>query len=160
MLQDEHALWKPRLEMLEEVVAHQPQLLIEDSEQCHTVTRFSTERVGYVRPYITIPATTRVYECWRELDGKVEALSGYLSDTCTPPISWDSLGSTIQERLTRLAPKAKQYLEADDGFSPRFIFQAWIWRILDEKLFSNKEGPWAGEHWAAYSQLRSLGARK
>jgi hypothetical protein len=57
--------------MLEEVVAHQPQLLIEDPEQCHTVTRFSTERVGYVRPYITIPATTRVYECWRELDGKV-----------------------------------------------------------------------------------------
>jgi hypothetical protein len=40
------------------------------------------------------------------------------------------------------------------------LVQAWIWRTLVETLFDKEQPLWNGEHWAAYSQLQRLGARK
>lgn len=101
--------------------------------------------------------TGRVVDIWKYLMDDIDYLSVYFFPD---QISWESLTPAIQEKLVAWAPKSRQYLESAPRRRSHVIFEAWIWHILYENIFSKAEGPWLGEHWEAYSMLRRLGARK
>lgn len=144
---------KQQIAVVVGAVSQQPELLVTD-HVCEYRRKMS--RVA-ARPVESAPpnsAAGRVTASWLALKGEVS----HLAESYFPhPLCWGSLSPTLQEKLLRLTPKVKQYLEHD--YMGTFIFQAWIWHALDEKVFSKGNGPWVGEHWAAYSQLQSLAGR-
>ncbi|KAK4035250.1 hypothetical protein C8A01DRAFT_38272 [Parachaetomium inaequale] len=74
-----------------------------------------------------------------------------------PRVPWSSLGPDTGDKLLLWTPKAKQFLDSDDE-TARVVFEAWIWHVLDDHVFSNTKGPWVGEVWNAYAKLERLGA--
>lgn len=66
---------------------------------------------------------------YKQLDDDIRHLTKFFEST-----SWTNLTPAEQETLRSWTPKAKQYIESTAG--KRLIFHAWIWHILDEKIFS------------------------
>lgn len=50
------------------------------------------------------------------------------------PTPWDKLKPDDQAKLNRWTPDARLLIESESGYPP--IFQAWIWHILDDGVFS------------------------
>ncbi|GAW21858.1 hypothetical protein ANO14919_113840 [Xylariales sp. No.14919] len=50
------------------------------------------------------------------------------------PTPWDKLKLDDQSKLNRWTPDARLLIESKTGYG--FIFQAWIWHILDDEVFS------------------------
>ncbi|KAI3316701.1 hypothetical protein HD806DRAFT_552086 [Xylariaceae sp. AK1471] len=50
------------------------------------------------------------------------------------PTPWDKLKPDDQSKLNRWTPDARLLIESERGY--QFIFQAWIWHILDDEVFS------------------------
>jgi len=141
--------------LLEGAISEQPELVQMDklSQNRRKMSRFAARPVVHSH---ALGTGCRLLAIWRHLINDIE----YLSEFCFPEqISWETLTPAVQEKLIRWAPKAKQYLESGPQRS-RLIFEAWIWHILDDNIFSTVEGPWLGEHWEAYSMLRRIGARE
>ncbi|KEZ44402.1 hypothetical protein SAPIO_CDS3392 [Scedosporium apiospermum] len=139
--------------LLEGAISEQPELVQMDklSQNRRKMSRFAARPVVHSH---ALGTGCRLLAIWRHLINDIE----YLSEFCFPEqISWETLTPAVQEKLIRWAPKAKQYLESGPQRS-RLIFEAWIWHILDDNIFSTVEGPWLGEHWEAYSMLRRIGA--
>lgn len=67
---------------------------------------------------------------YKELDDEI----GHLTAKFFESTSWTNLTPAEQETLRSWTPKAKQYIESTTG--KKLIFHAWIWHILDEKIFS------------------------
>jgi hypothetical protein len=59
---------------------------------------------------------------------------GGLSKYAFQPTPWDKLKAEDRRKLTSWTPCAKRFIESTRGFP--YIFGAWIWRILDEEVFS------------------------
>jgi hypothetical protein len=95
---------------------------------------------------------------WRDITSKISSLSSNFFTYSGP---WDSLAPELQEKLARLTPEARQFME-DENRGPGGLYEAWIWRALVETLFPDMEpaeGPRVGEnseHWAAYTHLQRL----
>jgi hypothetical protein len=93
---------------------------------------------------------------WEILTCKIRWVSEmYLA----PRVPWSSLGPDTRDKLLLWTPKAQQFLDSDDE-EARVVFEAWIWHVLDDYVFSNTKGPWVGELWNAYAKLERLGACK
>jgi hypothetical protein len=138
---------------LTDALSEQPALMTSDNMSQH---RRKMSRVAF-RPVRSTDAgnpDAGVGDCWREMGDLVGYLAAYNFPQSVP---WDNLPPTVQARLTQFAPKAYRYVE--DDVLARIVFGAWVWRILDEQVFSRDKGPWTGEHWEAYSQLQLLVAR-
>ncbi|RWA04495.1 hypothetical protein EKO27_g10610 [Xylaria grammica] len=65
-----------------------------------------------------------------------DRLCGYISGLAVnlfEPTPWDKLKLDDQSKLNRWTPDARLLIESKTGY--RFIFQAWIWHILDDEVF-------------------------
>ncbi|KAK4154801.1 hypothetical protein C8A00DRAFT_32396 [Chaetomidium leptoderma] len=136
---------------LKEAVSQQPELLTRDvfTDARRKMSRYAAREVEHRHTY---GASLRVYQCWATIRREVE----YVATFYFPErVSWDSIKPATQEKLICLAPKAKLYLESNK-LQARHLFRAWMWQVLDQHLFSKEAGPWLGEHWEAYSQLRRV----
>ncbi|KAK4041241.1 hypothetical protein C8A01DRAFT_34762 [Parachaetomium inaequale] len=99
----------------------------------HKEAVVATTRAALRGPFVGgPPVTSRAKSCWRRIEREIEYVS---SQFFQYPVSWDSVEPAFREKLVRVAPKAQQYVEDADGYSGRFLYQAWIWRILVDTVF-------------------------
>ncbi|GAP83027.2 hypothetical protein SAMD00023353_0400180 [Rosellinia necatrix] len=57
-----------------------------------------------------------------------------IAESWFEPTPWDTLKTSDQVKLNRWASNAKLLIESEPGYP--LIFQAWIWHILDDEVFS------------------------
>lgn len=70
------------------------------------------------------------------------------------PTPWKRLKPDDQTKLKRWTPHAKLLIESESGFS--LIFQAWIWHILDDGVFSADVGTKWEECGEGYEAVKLL----
>ncbi|KAI0414700.1 hypothetical protein F5X98DRAFT_365626 [Xylaria grammica] len=56
-----------------------------------------------------------------------------LADNFFKPTPWDKLKRDDQSKLNRWTPDARLLIESKTGY--KFIFEAWIWHIIDDDVF-------------------------
>ncbi|KAI1157320.1 hypothetical protein F5B18DRAFT_224686 [Nemania serpens] len=67
----------------------------------------------------------------------------FMAEQCFRPTEWDRVNPDDQARLNCWTPNAKLLIESKRGYSP--IFQAWIWHIIDDGVFSaDPKTKWQG----------------
>jgi hypothetical protein len=89
---------------------------------------------------------------WRQLRSDVRA---FVTNCFAPSCSWESLDETTRAKLTALTPKAAMFAESKAFRCARSLFEAWIWRILYDNLFSpDCVDKWLGEEWASFGRIQ------
>lgn len=87
---------------------------------------------------------------WPRLCGAIGALVDVPS-LCDVP--WDSLDEALQEKFLSYAPNAEELFRVSQ--MARYVFQRWVWEIVDENFFSKKSKDivWKSPYWEAQATL-------
>ncbi|KAI0813621.1 hypothetical protein GGR55DRAFT_687307 [Xylaria sp. FL0064] len=99
------------------------------------------------------------------LEGRYNGIS-WLYDSLTPaigelsvagfqPTPWDKLKADDQRKLNSWTPHAKRLIESSRGYAA--ILEAWIWRILDEGVFSGDPQTKWRNHDNSFEAVKYLG---
>lgn len=70
--------------------------------------------------------------------------------------SWDPVDEDTKQLLVAFAPNAKHYIDycSKNGLNSQAIYEAWIWRILYDHLFSrNSVEKWRPGPWTSFGQM-------
>lgn len=74
---------------------------------------------------------------------------------------WQQLDNATKAKLTAICPKAAIFVEKKQWSNARELFEAFIWRILYDNLFSPQcSDKWAGETWASFGRVDRSVRRK
>ncbi|CAG9981860.1 unnamed protein product [Clonostachys byssicola] len=74
-----------------------------------------------------------------------------------PKCSWNLVGDDIKAQLLAISPRAADLCEDPEYKGCWLIFEAWIWRILYENLFSLKcRDKWSSSEWTTFGCLREF----
>jgi len=90
---------------------------------------------GYTSYYqLTSEFSTNMYEPWRIHEGLDFEIASMARHLIINTVTWDQLRPEHQAKLQGWAPRAKEIFASDAG--KEYLFRAWIWHILDNKIFS------------------------
>ncbi|KAF5243150.1 hypothetical protein FANTH_8342 [Fusarium anthophilum] len=91
-----------------------------------------------------------LFRLWNYFDGRIK---NFAESAGFRDLPWDRLDEAVQQRFVGYSPCAQQLFETP--LVRRFMFERWIWEILDENFFTTKSQDieWTSPYWEAQATI-------
>ncbi|KAF5572121.1 hypothetical protein FPANT_13328 [Fusarium pseudoanthophilum] len=95
----------------------------------------------------------RQFALWEEWESLVATIKHFTDGAGYKDLPWVRLDEAVQQRFIGYSPCARQLFETP--LVRQFMFERWIWEIIDENLFTGKslDIEWTSPYWEAQAAM-------
>ncbi|KAF5552464.1 hypothetical protein FNAPI_7053 [Fusarium napiforme] len=95
----------------------------------------------------------RQFALWEEWESLVATIKHFTDGAGYKDLPWVRLDDAVQQRFIGYSPCARQLFETP--LVRQFMFERWIWEIIDENLFTGKslDTEWTSPYWEAQAAM-------